>query len=434
MVLTTRRTHVLRSMFSGVSGLRAHQTMMDVVSNNIANVNPAGFKASRVTFQEAISQVLRGSSGGSDVVRAGINPVQLGLGVNVAAIDGVFSQGATQLTGRTTDMAIQGEGYFVMDVRGEQMYTRAGAFNLDQGGRLVGSGGSVVQGWLADENGVVDVNRSIEDIVLPAGQTIDPITTTELEIGGNLPVADVTGESVTTSITVFDSLGEPQRMSVSFTNTGTNTWDVQASYVDASGTVVNSPAAPVEVTFDVNGQLATVGGTTVDAANPAEIALTGIDFGNGSDLQDVTVKLDGDVPAVQFGGPSTIEAREQDGQPIGHLRGFTFGNDGVITGQFSNGEAKTLGFLALATFNNPGGMRREGDSFFSGTGNSGVPLLGPPGDNASGLITAGALEMSNVDLAQEFTNLIIAQRGFQANSRAITTSDEVLSELVNLKR
>ncbi len=425
---------MLRAMFSGVSGLRSHQTMLDVVANNIANVNTSGFKASRVTFQEAISQVLRGSSGGSDVVRAGINPVQLGLGVNVAAIDGVFTQGATQLTGRTTDMAIQGEGFFVMDVGGEQKFTRAGAFNLDQGGRLVGSNGSVVQGWLADENGKVDVNRSIEDIVLPAGQTIDPITTGQIDIGGNLPVAGAIGENVTTSITVFDSLGQSQRMSVSFTNTGTNAWDVQASYVDSAGVAQATPAAAIPVTFGSDGQLATVNGTAVDATNPAEIALTGITFGNGSDPQDVTIKLDGDVPSVQYGGPSTIEARDQDGQQIGHLRGFTFGNDGVITGQFSNGEAKTLGFLALATFNNPGGLRREGESYYAGTGNSGVPLLGPPGDNASGLINAGALEMSNVDLAQEFTNLIIAQRGFQANSRAITTSDEVLSELVNLKR
>lgn len=415
---------MLRAMFSGVSGLRSHQTMLDVVSNNIANVNTAGFKSSRVTFQEAISQVLRGSSGGADVVRAGTNPVQLGLGVNVASIDGVMSQGATQLTGRSTDMAIQGEGFFVMKVGTEQQYTRAGAFSLDQGGRLVGPTGAVVQGWLADQNGVVDVNRTIEDIVLPAGQTIEPIITSEIMVGGNLPVTNNVGDRVTTSITVYDSLGSPQRISVHFDSTGTNTWDVSASYLDATGTEQTTPTTGI--TFDATGQM------TVPANG--EIPLTGLNFANGSDPQDITVALLGDVPTVQYGGASTVEARQQDGQPIGQLRGFSFGNDGAITGQFSNGESKTLGFLALATFNNPGGLFRQGESFFSETGNSGVPLVGPPGDNSSGLLNAGALEMSNVDLAQEFTNLIIAQRGFQANSRAITTSDEVLSELVNLKR
>ncbi len=425
---------MLRAMFSGVSGLRSHQTMLDVVSNNIANVNTSGFKASRVTFQEAISQVLRGSSG-TDVVRAGTNPMQLGLGTNVASIDGIFTQGATQLTGRNTDLAIQGDGFFIVEAGGARQYTRSGAFSLDQGGNMVGPTGAVAQGWMADATGEVNFNSEVTSIQLPAGQTIPPVATTVVEVGGNLPVEDVPGVTrISSSITMYDSLGDPQRLTMHFDSTGVNTWDVSAEYTDAAGTVLTAPAAPVEVIFDTDGAMLSVGGVAVGPGAPAEIALTGLNFGNGSSLQDLTIKLDGAVETVQFGGGRTLEAREQDGQPIGLLRGFAVGNDGAITGQFSNGEAKVLGYMAMATFNNPAGLVREGESMYSESGNSGVELVGPPGTGSAGLITAGALEMANVDLAQEFTNLIIAQRGFQANSRAITTSDEVLSELVNLKR
>jgi len=436
---------MLRSMFSGVSGLRAHTTMLDVVANNIANVNTSGFKASRATFQEAISQTLRGSTG-SNVVRAGVNPVQLGLGANVAAIDGIFSQGATQLTGRNTDIAIQGEGFFVVSAGGEQRYTRAGTFSLDASGNFTSPTGAIVQGWVADTVGNVDFTQPVEALRLPAGQTIPPVITSLVSIGGNLPTTNVAGVSSSTSITVYDSLGEAQRLTVEFTSTAVdNQWEVAVSFTDPLGVQVyldSTDTTPYGLQFTDTGQIddfaATIAGLTIDndaATGSTSLAVAPIDFGNGSDpTQSISIDLAGDVATVQFGGDNTIEARSQDGQGIGLLRGFAIGQDGSITGQFSNGAAKVLGVIALARFNNPGGLIREGESTFSISGNSGVALIGQPGDGGTGLLASGALEMSNVDLAQEFTHLIIAQRGFQANSRSITTSDEVLNELVNIKR
>lgn len=413
---------MLRSMFAAVSGLRSHQTMMDVVGNNIANVNTAGFKSSRVTFQEALIQVLRGASRAAPA-QAGTNPLQTGLGTTVAAVDGVFTQGASQVTGRSTDLAIQGDGFFVVERGGDTLYTRSGAFSFDELGNLTTPTGQRVQGWLADPaTNAIDYNAPLTDVVLPIGQINEPLATTTIDIGGNLPADGAVGETVNTSITVYDSLGNPQDVAVAFEKTADNAWDLTVTY-PAGTTPATSTSS---ITFDTDGTLLT----------PAsgDETFTGVQFPGGPDPQDLTLKFDGPSPLVQFGGTATAEATSQDGSAIGYLRDFNVGADGTISGRFSNGLTKVLGAVAVATFNNPGGLVREGESTFSVSVNSGQPLVGQPGSGNRGLLTAGALEMSNVDLAQEFTNLIIAQRGFQANSRGISTSDEMLQELVNLKR
>lgn len=406
---------MLRSMYAGVSGLRSHQTMMDVIGNNIANVNTTGFKSSRATFQEALNQTLRGAAG-TGAARAGTNAMQIGLGSQVASIDGVFTQGSTQMTGRSGDLAIQGEGFFVVGQGNERLYTRAGGFGFDESGYLATPGGARLQGWMADATGAINTNGAIGDLRLPMGQTIAPVATGLIELAGNLPADAVDGDAINTSITVYDSKGEAHDIALSMTRTATdNEWTIEASL---AGTALGSTTA----TFDTEGQL---------LATQQPLTLTGVDYGNGSTVQDVVVDVAG---LVQFGGSPTAEARGQDGAAMGFLRGFEFGSDGTITGRFSNGETELLGMVAVATFNNPAGLGRQGESLYTVSANSGEPIVGRPGTGDAGALAPGSLEMSNVDLAQEFTNLIIAQRGFQANSRGITASDELLQELVNLKR
>ena len=247
---------MMRSMFAGISGLRSHQTMMDVVGNNIANVNTAGYKASMVTFQEALTQQLRGASGAAGD-RGGINPLQIGLGTQVASIDGIFTQGASQVTGRATDMAIQGDGFFIVSKGGEHLYTRAGSFNFDEVGNLVSPLGLKVMGWMADASGAIDASTPIETIQLPLTQVIDPQATTVVEIGGNLSASLSVGERATTSITIFDSLGEDHELQLIFTKAADNSWTVAAEVNGVTATLSSTA-----VTFDTDGSLTSAGGKT----------------------------------------------------------------------------------------------------------------------------------------------------------------------------
>ncbi len=408
---------MMRSMFAGVSGLRSHQTMMDVVGHNIANVNTPGFKASQVTFQEALAQIVRGASG-SGGERGGINAVPVGLGTQVASIDGVFTQGASQVTGRASDLAVQGEGFFMLEQGGQLFYSRSGAFNFDEVGTLVAPGGLKVLGWVADAQGNIDPDAAVGNITLPVSQVIEPQVTSTVDIGGNLSSDAPVGAVQTTSVTIYDSLGNAIELVASFEKTGSNAWSLSAT---ADGNALT--VSPTAVSFDAAGQLTSSGTISLSGYTPP-----------GADPLAFDLRLDGSAPLVQFGGGSTAEVLTQDGNAIGFLRNYAFGDDGTITGQFSNGETKVMGQVATAVFNNPGGLTRVGNSNFATSVNSGEPIVGAPGTGNRGLLSAGTLEMSNVDLALEFTNLIIAQRGFQANSRIITASDELLGDLVNLKR
>ncbi len=408
---------MMRSMFAGISGLRSHQTMMDVVGNNISNVNTAGFKSSVVTFQEALSQTIQGpTAAGANT--GGANPIQIGLGVKVGSIDAVFTQGATQVTGRSTDVAIQGDGFFVLDTAGSREYTRAGNFSFDSDGNLVGNNGTRVMGWLADSTGVIDMSASIQNLQIPLSQVIDPVITTTVEVGGNLPADTPVGEAATTSIPVFDSLGNPHELLLRFTNNAPNDWTLTGE-IDGNAITVSAG----NVTFGPDGALTSASPVTISGFTPA-----------GADPMSFDIQFQGDTPIVQYGGTDSMEAFQQDGNAIGFLRDVVIGNDGTITGQFSNGYTKPLGVVAMATFANPTGLMKAGDSRFEASTNSGEPLIGQAGTGNRGAMSAGTLEMSNVDLAQEFTNMIIAQRGFQANSRIITASDEILADLVNMKR
>jgi flagellar hook protein FlgE len=396
---------MLRSLFSGISGLRAHQQMMDVTGNNIANVNTTGYKSSQVVFQDTLSQMVN-AAGAPQNQAGGTNPAQVGLGVRTASIAANFGQGAAETTGKSSDMMIQGDGFFVVKSGGESLFTRAGSFSFDANGSLTTPNGQIVQGWTA-KAGDVNTAGAPGDVKLPIGVALAPAETKNITLTGNFSNEAVVGASKEIPIKVYDANGAATSQIASFSKTDATTWTM--SLPDGSSQPIiftNGKAVgdPDPATGEDTGKV-TVGGLTFD-------------------IHDLT----------QYSGETEARVSNSDGSGAGVLSSYTVSNTGQIVGVFSNGLKETLGQLALANFNNVNGLEKIGDSMFRSTVNSGLAQVGAAGSQGLGLITSGALEMSNVDLAQEFTNLVIAQRGFQANSRVITTSDEILQELVNLKR
>jgi flagellar hook protein FlgE len=407
---------MLRSLFSGISGLRAHQQMMDVTSNNIANVNTVGFKSSQVVFEDTLSQMMR-ASGAPQQGQGGTNPAQVGLGVRLGAINTSFVQGSAQTTGRATDVMISGDGFFVVNSVDEQLYTRAGAFNFDAEGKLVTPTGAAVQGWPA-VNGDVNTNAPIGDIRLPMGTLIAPNATRNMVLAGNLPADAPVNTSIPRAIKTYDVQGNVVTLTSTFTLTAGG-WEVVVS--DGS-----TPSASTALTFLPNGQISAP--TYTDASGATKIGLL---YDPDNDGVGVEVDLAG---LTEYTGNTTVSPLSQNGSPAATLQSFSINPDGQLVGVFSNGNKQTVAQLALGNFNNPPGLEKVGDSLYRFTVNSGLAQIGVAGTVGLGTLQSGAVEMSNVDLAQEFTNLIVAQRGFQANSKVISTSDEVLQELVNLKR
>ncbi|MEP6729858.1 MAG: flagellar hook protein FlgE [bacterium] len=442
---------MLRSLFSGVSGLRNHQTRMDVIGNNISNVNTVGFKAGRVTFKEGFAQLVQGASRPPGSL-GGINPIQVGLGSEIGSIDTLFSQGNIETTGIPTDLALQGDSFFVVSKGAQKFYTRSGNFQVDANGKLVSpTNGFVVQGRMAI-NGVFQTG--LTDIQLPFGQQTAAKPTTRTGFAGNLdasatafdkgvaatldpldPVQRALPQNASSfrdsSITVYDSLGTKQELKVVMWKTGQNTWDWQVNPAGLAITgAVTEIAGTHPFTFNANGTLDTTGFVAPqisfvpsDGASPVVVTIdpTGGSLGAGSGV-------------TQFAGANNALLRDQDGYAAGALSTFSIDRAGIISGAFTNGTTVALGQISLADFNNPGGLVRSGDNMYTESGNSGNAVLGYALEGAQAEITSGALEMSNVDLAQEFTSMIIAQRGFQANGKVITTSDQMLQELVALKQ
>jgi len=664
---------MMRSLYAGVSGLRNHQTRMDVIGNNIANVNTVGFKGSRVTFQDVLSQSMKGASAGNGT-RGGTNPMQVGLGMGVASIDTLFTDGSFQPTGKPTDLSIQGSGFFILTDGMNQMYTRAGNFDFDnEGNYLVPGTGYKVAGWVADESGIVNANGPVTGIKIPVGVTMAAKVSTQTTSAGNLsadapvgtivqaPVelydslgiahkmnttyykidnttwlskttvadASITADTQwqqisfntngsfkeavtifppektatalnipslamdktpnavhTANHTVFDAAGTPHAISMTFTTNaagdgwtykisesgvknptvveGTMDWDgtqyVQTPHATPPIPVVNpitvkagdtnysftfTPSSPgtafdasidsvtyrsnsvtesalkvpafqmnsddnstvttpatkiidedgnvhnISITYTETGTGATDGkawtytingtGTTPaptgtvewdTAANPNVYTGLPISVSIGSKTYSITADsitapsstpvamtiastltqatLDnfditpttGATPLsikanlntiTSYAGESTVQV-EKDGYGAGTLDSKYIDTTGVIVGNFTNGQSKVLGQVALATFNNPSGLNKVGDNLFAKSVNSGEAKVGTSGSGGRGTFNPGNLEMSNVDLAQEFSNMIITQRGFQANSKIITTTDQMLEELANLKR
>lgn len=415
---------MLRALYASVTGLRAHQVMVDVTSNNIANVNTSGFKASRATFSETLAQTVRGG-GLATGAQGGVNPLQIGLGTRIAGVVASFHQGALQLTGRQTDLAIQGDGFFAIDRNGQQLLTRNGSFGWDSQGALVTNDGGRVMGWALDANGQIPTGGPTGPITIPTGP-LAPVATQNVVVAGNIKEGMPVGGTAITTSTVYDSLGSAHELTITMTKQATaGDWEAQISYKDDTGTIIDiTPAVPPIINFDNTGALTT----------PASFTLNGVTFGAAAS-QDITFHMGDEThPLTQYDRANTMDVPTHDGTAGAELVSVTFGADGTVNALYANGETRIQGILAMANVVNREGLLRIGDDMFAASLTSGEPTYGWAGTGSLGSLAPGSLEGSNVDLANEFTNLVLAQRGFQANSRVISTSDEMLSDLVNIKR
>lgn len=463
---------MMRALYSGVSGLKNHQVRMDVIGNNISNVNTNGYKMERVTFQDMISQTISGASEPRANV-GGVNPKQVGLGMATASIDKIMNQGALQTTGKNTDMAITGEGFFVLADGDKRFYTRNGNFDVDKAGQLVNpANGMKVQGWnsLVDNDGNRFINSSggTEDIFIPLyskepaketnfvvfksnlNSNVEPVPASASEDERNRMINDPDlskRRGHTTSITTYDDQGNPHNLKVTIWKSDTNRWTASVDMagaeqisVDVAGVLQNTTIPgknQFELNFSPDGKLTSVS-DGVDVQNSGMLTAQ-VNFRLPGFPEEKSIELRlgtaGTVDGVtQFSSSFTTKAVEQDGYTMGYMESFSIDNSGVITGIYSNGMKQPLGQIALANFANPEGLTKTGENNFIVSNNSGEAIVGESGIGGLGKINAGLLEMSNVDLAEQFTDMIVTQRGFQANSRSITTSDQMLQELLTLKR
>jgi len=412
---------MLRSLFTGLTGLRSSQLGMDVIGNNIANVNTVGFKGSRATFKETLLQTIRSaSSGGTDT--GGINPMQVGLGVTVGSVDRNVMQGVPQITNRETDFAIEGNGLFILEDGSGRYYSRAGNFDVDNSGYLVSAfNGYRVQGVMAVD-GSIPAAAALADIRIPYDTVLAPSATTQLEFGGNLNAGAGVGDTYETGVDIYDDKGGSTALTVTFLKTDSDMWDVSLDV--ATGT---DPTGFETLRFNADTGL--ISGTSsfnfnwtpYGASTPLTLAL---DFGTAGQADGIT----------QFSTTASATVSDRDGYTSASLQRFAVAEDGVFTGIFSNGEQRALAQVYLANFNNPAGLDDLGGGLFLESANSGLAVIGPAGAGANGAILQGTLEMSNVDLAEEFTNMIVTQRAYQANARVISTAEDLLTELMNLKR
>ncbi len=408
---------MIGSLFAGISGLNANATAMTVIGDNIANVNTTAFKTNRSSFANVLSQSLGGSTG-SDI----------GRGVEFWGTSPMWTQGSLENTGSATDLAINGKGFFIVnDSSGTSFYTRAGQFYLDEQGNMINPDDLIVQGYQIDASGNLG---NLANISIPGDRISPPAPTSMFTFDINLDGSAVTGTTYSTSQTVYDSLGNAIPLSLTFTKQAAlGTWQVAASVPAPNGAVTIGGNPTATFIFDATGNLTT----------PAADQTLAITLNNGAatpqsvnwDLVDASGSL-GDITG--YASPSNTTFQYQDGFASGVLRGISVDESGFVTAAYSNGQLTPVFQVALADFPSYDGLTKLGKNLYAESLNSGQPLSGVAGDGRLGNISPMAVEMSNVDLAQEFVKMITTQRAFQANSRVITTSDEILAELINLKR
>lgn len=455
----------MRSMFSGVSGLRAHQTKIDVISNNIANVNTVAFKSSRVTFQEVFNQTVKGAGApDSNTGRGGTNPMQIGLSTAIGAIDNIMTRGSVQRTDNPTDLSIDGDGFFIVraGTNDTPKFTRAGNFTIDKGGNLVTSSGLLVQGWQDFTYNTVSGEYTFDTEKPTTGlniyqddangnKKIIPATATEnVILSGNLNALASQDDTATAAtdeaeyfnvpITMYDNFGNDYTVNIKMSKDDTYTaanrvwnWTVDSpitKMIDGVSQTIATSAGSGTITFGADGKYSAQTVATALAITPN--TNTAIGPVTGAAVFNPVLDF---AKVTQYSMDSSAAPSTVDGYPTGQLVSFNIGSDGVITGIYSNGKQKPLGMVGLAYFENPSGLMKDGENLFSATTNSGnYDKANKPGTPGIGTLSPGTLEMSNVDLSGEFTDMITTERGFQASSRIITTSDEMLQDLVNLKR
>lgn len=548
---------LINSLFAGVSGIRNHQSMLDVIGNNIANVNSIGYKGSRVTFSDTFNQFVRygtnptGTSGGT-------NTFQVGLGMKLNSVDRNWNQGTFERTGITTDLAIQGDGLFVLEKNGERYYSRAGAFIFDADGQLVNpQNGAIVQGKVATNDGTIPPGNNLEDIKIDSNLRLPAVATSSVSWGGNLSSTSpktrseeyvqsgsisesmAVGETVVEQNSIYDEYGNEYMMKTTYEKTSANNYNLTYEILDADGNALaENPFTPVTVPVEFDATDPDGGMLTLNGAAPAPILIedsnhnikfnfdpSGVEekanltlsssvdgnreptiisgtvsiFDSLGNAHTLTIKytkiddnswtwtseipaesgtLDGgqgtitfdpadgsiatispNPPAITFkptGGAqqqvinldmgsdfegitqnansSVVSALSQDGSASASLTNISIDLNGYIEGVFTNGDSRRLAQILVATFPNRNALTSVGENMYTISANTGEALIGEPGESTNTTIQSGALEQSNVDLSEEFTRMIVSQRGFQANSRVITVSDQLLQEITNLVR
>jgi flagellar hook protein FlgE len=402
-----------------LSGLNASDTALATISNNLANLNTTGYKDTNVNFQDMFYQLL-GNNGSGD-------QLQVGAGTSVSSIETNFSGGSVQDTGVSTDVAITGNGFFIVQDGNNTYYTRAGDFTQNSSGYLVTSDGYEVMGYPAT-NGVVNTSGGLEPIQLPMGMVSGPSATQNISLQANLSSNAAVGGTYDTNITVYDSLGTSHVLSLDFTRTSSG-WSYTATLPSSDitgGTGTATTVASGSLSFDSNGNLTSTTPITLSIPNLADGAST---MSMNWDLASSS----GTGLITQVSGSSSTSNTTQDGSASGSLTSFSINSDGTISGAFSNG-TKVVGQIALANFANLQGLTKEGDNNYSSTISSGSAVIGTPGTSSLGTLTGSALELSNVDMSTEFSNLIIAERGYQANAKSVTTFDQIAQDTINLIR
>jgi flagellar hook protein FlgE len=426
---------IFATLYVGNSGLQAHGEGIGVVGDNIANASSVGYRAARANFEEVLGSTLP-------------NAQRLGAGVRFAGTQTLFGQGALEQTGVELDMAIRGDGFFIVEGNHDGIdgsyYTRDGRFRLDNDNFVVNTEGLRLQGYTIDSAG--NVASAISDLQL-AGQS-EPLATSAVEMAANLdsnapvlaapwdPLDPATTSNHSTSVTVYDSLGTAHRADVYFRNNGGGAWEWHAM-VDGGELTGGTPGVPTEIatgtmTFNTDGQLdtETLGAASADflGATPGQVIT--FDFGDAITTDGGT----GVAGTTQFSSPFNMLEVDQDGYGSGALVDLSIADDGVVTGFFSNGQSRDLAQVALASFSSQEGLRRSGSQLFVETEGSGAALVGGAASGSRGAVSSGSLERSNVDIGTELVTMIAYQRAFSANARTVSTADDMLSEINNLKR
>ncbi len=424
---------MLTSFFSGLSGLSSNATYISAIGNNLANVNTVGFKSDAVSFADVLHATI-GTNGAG-------NPVQIGMGSKVSDISASFTQGGLQSTGVDTHVALEGAGFLIVDNASGRFYTRAGNLMIDADGQLLTPDGSRVQGYTTRVAGAIVPTGAVTDINVPIGRVFDPVATTSFNLLTNLNAQALVGEQFTSSVIVYDPLGASHVLNVVYTNTGPGAWNysVEVDGGDIQGGTAGTPVVLGNGTIAFDGAGNLDAATGVNGAAPADVVINmGTNqWANGANQNTFTwdiVNPDGTFNLTGFSTPSATSSTIQDGIGAAPIDSLVVDNDGILQGLLTNGQSVQIAQLALAKFNNPTGLLRAGNNLFGETVGSGQPSVGVANTGGRGSIVGGTIELSNVDIAEEFVKLITAQRGYQASSRIITTSDEVTLEAINLKR
>jgi flagellar hook protein FlgE len=404
-----------------LSGLAASTQALDIISNNLANLNTVGYKDQSANFQDLFYQNV-GTDGAGD-------PIQVGAGTSVGSVATNFSNGSLQSTAISSNAAITGNGFFItQDAQGKVVYTRAGDFTVNSAGQLVTSGGQTVMGYPA-LNGVVNQSAVLSPLNVGAGASSPPSATTTMQQQTNLDAAATVGTPYSTTQAVYDSLGESHVLTFNYTMTAANTWTYQVTLpaADTGGTGAPTVLATGTLNFDSNGNLTSPGSVPV--------AITGLTDGaaNLSAAWNL-ITPSGSSLLTQVASPASTTTTElQNGFAAGTLSNFTITQDGTIQGQFTNGQTQALGQIALASFANDDGLEATAGNSYESTLASGAAVIGAANIGGRGTLTGGSVELSNVDISTEFTDLIVVQRGFEADSRVVTTFDSVGQSTTNLQ-